>query len=274
MRVFRSDWLVLGAMLAVILTVAPRTEAAEPVRIGGTGIALAAMQILGERVTTVHPELRTTVLASLGTAGGIKGLIEGELDIALAGRDLKPEERSKGVSEAACATTALIFVTSRPQPSGITRGQLPSLYSDPAPRWPDDTLLKVILRSRTGSEYPYLIKAFPEIEGPLAAAAKRPGLPVGVSDQENAELAQRTAGSLAMMTLLQLNAEALKLFPIAFDGTMPSAETIGSGAYKLPLRICLLQGANRTPDTERFIAFVRSPEGAALLRQLGAHPSD
>jgi phosphate transport system substrate-binding protein len=274
MRIFRSGLRILGAGLAVILTLVSPTEAAEPVRIGGTGIALAAMQTIGERVRTVHPELRTTVFASLGSVGGIKGVIEGELDIALSGRDLKPEERAKGVSEAACMTTALIFATSRRESSGITRAQLPGLYSDPAPRWPDGTPLKVILRPRSGSEYPYLIKVFPEMEAPLAAAAKRPGMPVGVTDQENAELAQRTAGSLAIVTLLQLHTEELKLFPVSFDGVAPTADTIASGAYKLPLRVCLLRGANPTPDTERFIAFVRSPEGGALLREFGAHPSD
>ncbi len=275
MRVAKFRLPSLVAILAGLLALVPASpRAAEIVRIGGTGLALAAMRTIGEMVAKTHPEIATNVLSSLGTAGGIKALIEGEIEIAIAARRLKPEEKAKGIGEAACATTALIFATSHPQLSGITRALLPAIYADPHPSWPDGTPLKVILRSRAGSENPFLIEAVPGIEAALAAAYKRPGMPVGATDQENAELAQRTVGSFGVMTLLQLRSEELKLFPLALDGVMPGAETIASGAYPMPFRFCLVLPANPTPGAKQFLAYFQSPGGGAFLRRSGAMPSD
>src|SRR4051812_24967602 len=131
------------------------------VRIGGTGIALTALHKLGASPTAAEHGTRVQILPSLGTPGGIKALIAGAIDIAVAARPLKPEERAYGIEEAACLTTALVFVSSHEKASGITQAQLPGFYADTSPNWPDGTPLKVILRSRAGSENPYLVAAIP-----------------------------------------------------------------------------------------------------------------
>jgi phosphate transport system substrate-binding protein len=265
----------LRLIMAAALTLLPlASSTAGTVRVGGTGAGLAAMQLIGERVAIVHPDIQTEVLPSLGTQGGLRALGENAIQIAIALRTLTPAERDSGLREAACATTALALVSSRPQPQSLTRAQLPALYENPAPVWSDGAPLRIILRSRDGSENPFLARAVPGLETALAAAYRHPGMPVGASDQENADLAQRTEGSLAIMTLLQMRTEKLKLNPVALDGVIPSPETLLNGRYPMPIRLCLVLPANPGSDATRFIAYVKSPPGQALLRGFGAEPAE
>ena len=106
------------------------------------------------------------------------------------------------------------------------------------------------------------------------AAQQRKGIPIAATDQDNADLALRTAGSLSFMTLLQLRAEQLPLKPLALDGVAPSIETIADKTYPLSLRVCFLLSASPPPAATRLVAYVKSTEGQSLLRSFGSMLSD
>lgn len=262
--------LALVSMLGCLAVSTP-SQAGETIRIGGTGSALAAMRILGTGLQKVEPDTQVEVLASLGTLGGIEALAEGAIDVGLAARRLKPEETAKGVREAVCMVTALVFAANHPdQGYGIRSAELPALFRDPLPVWPDGTPLKIILRAHSGSEYPYLIKAVPGMAAALDDAHRRRGIPVGATDQENAEIAQRTDGALAMTSLIQVRAEKLSLRPLPVDGVAPSTGTLADGTYPFPFRICLLLPAQPSAGGWRFVSYVMSREGRDRLLALGA----
>jgi phosphate transport system substrate-binding protein len=104
----------------------------------------------------------------------------------------------------------------------------------------------------------------------LDEAHRRRGIPLGATDQENADLALRTAGSLAITSLIQLRAERLALRPLPLDGVDPTAETLADGSYPFPFRICLLLPVRPSAAGQRFVSFVTSPEGRDMLLSLGA----
>lgn len=263
-----------GLLLACAAMLAPVTPRAETLRIGGTGAGLAAMASLQSSLTTTTPEILIQLMPSLGTAGGLAALTEQALDIAITLRPLTTAEKAKGLTEATCMGTALIFATSRAQPSGITpmgitTAQLPRLYADPSPTWPDGTPLKLILRSRAGSENGYLAAAVSGMAAALVGAYQRPGIPIGATDQENADLAQRTIGSLTVMTLVQLRAERLNLRPLTLNGVAPTEETLADKTYPLSVPFCIIVPAAASPPAMQFIAHVRSAASQASLRSLG-----
>jgi phosphate transport system substrate-binding protein len=264
------------AAAALMLGAATQPVLAEPntVRIGGTGIALAALREVATSLTAIDPAIQVDVLPSMGTPGGIKALAEGAIDIAVVARPLKADEKAKGIAEAVCMTTALIFASSHKGATGLTRTQLPALYADASPKWPDGTPLNVILRSRSGSENPYLAAAIPAMGPALEAAFKRPGLPVASTDQDNARLAGQISGSLAVMTLVQARGERLDLTTLPFDGVAATAEAIANKTYPFPIRICLAVANESTKATARFMAHLRAPAGKALIESLGAIVSE
>lgn len=259
-------------LFAVAVLAAAGARAEEPVRIGGTGIGLALSRHLGEALHAADPAFKTDVLPSLGTPGGIKALNAGAIDVAIAARPLKTDEAATGIHEAACLTTALTFATSRSAAPGIDLAGLPKIYANPDPSWPDGQPLKVILRSPAGSENPYLVRLVPGMAVALAAAFDRPGIPVGVTDQENAALAMRTEGSFAIMTLLQIKAEKLALTPLAVNGVEPAPATLADGRYPMPIRVCYLLPAKASAGADKFIAFVRSQPGQEIIRRNGSEP--
>ena len=104
----------------------------------------------------------------------------------------------------------------------------------------------------------------------LDEAHQRRGIPVGATDQENADIAQRTEGALAMASLIQVRAEKLSLRPLPLDGVVPSTDTVADGTYPFPFRICLLLPAQPSAAGQRFVSYAMSREGRDTLRSLGA----
>ena len=80
-------------------------------RIGGTGMALAAMRQIGDAFTATQPHTTVKVLPSLGTGGGLAAVAAGAIDVAVAARGLNDAERAKGLQCFSYAQTPLAFVT-------------------------------------------------------------------------------------------------------------------------------------------------------------------
>lgn len=265
---------LIGLFCLASLGSFPTLSQAEVIRVGGSGAALGAMHILAGGFMAGQADLRVEVLPSLGTSGGIRALVERATDIALTVRDLTREEKAKNIEEALCMVTAMVFATSKPNAPAITRANVPGLYVNPAPVWPDGQALKLILRSRAGSENTYLIDKLPGMAAALEAAYRRSGMPVGATDQENADLATRTAGSLALTTLLQIRAEGLALHPLALDGVVPSRTTLADSTYPFPLRVCLVTRADPSSAVVSFLNHIKSAPAQAALRALDAIPAE
>ncbi|MDA1325938.1 MAG: hypothetical protein O3C34_14475 [Proteobacteria bacterium] len=270
-RAIREVMLGVAAMGAIALLSV--SSYAETVQIGGTGMGLGAMQRIGESLAAEDPKFQFEVLPSLGTSGGIKALAAEVIDVAIAGRAMKAKEKALGVREAACITTALIFATTHKKPGNLVSARLPALYANPSPRWQDGKPLKIILRARSGSENPYLAATVPGMAEALKKAYERRGMPVGSTDQENADLATRTQGSLAVMTLLQLRGERLNLNVLPLDGVVASETTLANKTYPMPLRVCLLLRTNPTANAARLVAHLSSATGRSLLQSFAAIPA-
>lgn len=260
----------VATVFAAVLGLSTAAFAQEFLRIGGTGMGLALTESIGEALNAADPAVAVTVLPSLGTPGGIKALASGAIDVAIAARSMTESERATGIREAACLKTALVFATSRHDAPGLASATLPDLYLRQDPRWPDGQAMRLILRSPAGSENDYVIRLMPRMQEAFEAAYRRPEIPVGATDQENAALAEQISGSLSILTLLQIRAERLRLTTLALDGVTPSLDTIESGRYPMPLQVCFLLPPTPKPGATKFVSFIRSPAGREIV---GRHDS-
>lgn len=232
------------------------------------GLALAAR--LAESVSAKNPDLKIEVLPSMGTSGGLRALTDGVIQIAIAARPLKPEERAIGLQERACLITPLLFATSRDSGGTIALANLPEIYSDPVRTWPDGMPLKVILRARSSSEMPFLARKIPTLKDAFESAFRRPGMAIGVTDQINADLAQSIEGSFAIMTLLQIRSESLDLRTVAIDGVEPTAKAALDGRYPLAIRFCFVTRPILSEGDAAFLDQVVSENGRGIARRFGA----
>lgn len=249
--------------------------AADELRVGGTGAALALFERLGAEFAAANGGRDTTrILPSLGSGGGIAAARDGAIDVAVSGRALADAERAAGLREAPLLRTPLILVTSRVSPPGLTRAALPTLHERPDAVWPDGAPLRVILRAPSETAVRMLAEGVPGLAAAIAAARQRRYIPVAATDQENFALARSVPGSLSVALLVQLRTEGDALAAVPLDGVMPSLAAFEAGAYGLAMELRVIVAARPNSVTARFLAFLRGARAAAILREAGAIPID
>jgi phosphate transport system substrate-binding protein len=242
---------------------------ADTLRIGGTGAVSAVLPIIFAAMPP-HENLSVEVVPSLGTSGGLQALAEGVIDIAVAARPLKPEEKARGLTPALTLRTPFVLVTSYGRPDGFKSTEIADIYKSPNAKWPNGSLIRIILRPRSETDTALMGAMFPGTAAAIETARRRPDIPIAATDQDNLTLAERLPGSLAGSSLAQMLAEQRSLRLIPIDGVTPSLTALESGAYPFGKALYFVVPTTKKKGTERFIAFINSPRGQQVLRATGS----
>ena len=261
--------------LVSLLAPSPVVHAQQPLRVGGTGSAVAAMTRLGAAAAAQDLALRVRVLPSLGSTGAIQAVADGVIDLGMIGRPLRDGERALGVVERVVARTPFVFAVG-PQVSAasITTEDLVAYYRGTRITWPDGQRVRPVLRPDHDADTEILRAIAPEVSAAMVAASHRAGMILAVTNTECNEILARSPGSVGPTTLLQLRSEAHPLRPLVWNGSTPTLENLAAGRYPLEKTIRLVFRAHPTEPVRRFLAFLASPAGRDLLRDLGALPLD
>jgi len=266
-----------AAAIIVVLTVslfAPNTglcaAATKEIRIGGTGTDLAAMKLLGQAFQKENPDIAITVYPSLGSSGGIKALLGGDLDIAVSSQDLKAAEQSHGLVAVEYGRTPFVFVTDKKNTvSQITLKQAIDIYSGQATVWPDETPIRLILRPAGEESTKILQTMSEEMRRAVQKSYTRNGLNTAINDQENADLLERLPGSFGASALCQLISEKRVLNVLSLNGVKPTLKTLADGNYPYSMDLSLVTGPRSSPPARQFVDFVFSPAGQSILIKTG-----
>jgi phosphate transport system substrate-binding protein len=267
------DRTVFAAAALLLLVSATTSDArADTLRTGGTGSAAMMLRMIGDAYTARVPDTVIEVVPSLGSTGAIAAAADGTLDFAVSARPLKPEEAARSLTATVFARTLFGLASSYPTPGNLAGSEVAGFFTNPASAWPDGTRLRVILRPKSEFDTTLLERAFPDMVGALAQLRLRPEIPVAATDQDNVRMAERFPGSLVVTTLAQMQTEKPRLHFLTIDGVAPTLENFERGTYPHRKDLHLVLPARRTASLERFVAFLRSPEGAKLLRESGSLP--
>ena len=109
---------VVLAALGVAMTFVPAV--ADDLKVGGTGAVNGALHQLAPAFLA-DSGITLQIVASLGTSGGNAAVADGKLGLAIAGRDLKQNEKAKGIKVAMTLRTPFGLATSRADPDGSSR---------------------------------------------------------------------------------------------------------------------------------------------------------
>lgn len=266
-RVVRTA--VVAAFLGLLS--GPLGEAAQLVmRIGGTGSALPGIRLVAEAYKRQNRGRGIVVLPSLGSSGGIKALAAGELDMALSARPLRAEEASKGLAATAYAWTPFVFAAGPECPlDALTTSQVVDLYQGATTQWPDGRRIRLVLRPPADSDNDVLRGLSPEIGAAVDAALARPGMIIGVTDQDAAELLERLPGAFGVTTLALVRSEGRRVKVLALDGIAPSVKALASGRYPYHKVLYLVTGSHPPDEVRRFRKFLTSPTARGILTEHG-----
>ena len=264
---------ILAAAALLLLAIAQTSGArADTLRTGGTGSAATMLLQIGKAFTAQVPGTSIEVVPALGSTGAISAVVDGALEFAVSARPLKPEETAKGLSQTVLARTVFGLVSSYPHPGNIASTDVVGFFTNPTSSWPDGTRLRIILRPRSEFDSTLLGNAFPHMAGAIEQLRLRSEIPVAATDQDNVRMAERIPGSLVPTTLAQMQTEKPNLHFLTIDGVAPTLENFERGAYPYHKDLYLILPARMTTSLQRFIAFLRSPEGTKLLREAGSLP--
>lgn len=258
----------LSAGLLVTSLLVP--VAAEELRIGGTGTALGTMRLLGEAWTRQQAITKVTVLRSLGSGGGIKAVLAGQVDLAVSSRPLRESEIAQGARQIEYGRTPFVFVVQRGNKvEGLSTRELADIYAGRTEQWADGTRIRLVLRP-VGDTDSETIKAIsPEVRAAKESAEQRKGMSFAVTDQEAADNLEKIPGAFGPSTLALILSEQRSLKPLRFNGVAPTPGNIENGSYPLTRTVYFIVGPKSPPAAQRFVDYVQSPPGREILRRHG-----
>ncbi len=257
------------AVLVVLLVSGSRTVAAETIRISGTGGAMETMRILGEAFRKNNPGIRVEMVTGMGSSGSIKAVLAGRLDIGLSGRTLNDEEREQGAVETRYAKTPFVFaVNGTLKITGMTLEGVAGIYAGNRD-WEGGKRIRLVLRSPKDSDVPVLKGMSPAMSAAVDVALRRKGMIIATTDDDAVDIIESVPGAFGGTTLSLVLSEKRALRVLALDGVVPSVRTMADRSYPYSKTFFMVTRKNPSAAVLRFIAFVRSPAGSAILSKYG-----
>mgnify|MGYP002644756633 CR=1 FL=1 len=218
-----------------------------------------------------HPNVTVTAEFT-GSSAGIESVLAGSVDIGNSSRNLKDEEKAKGVAENIVAIDGIAVVVDPANTvEDLTKDQLTSIYDGSVTNWKDvggnDAPIVVVGReagSGTRGAFEELLK--------LEDACKYSN----ELDSTGAVMAKvaSTPGSIGYVSLdvLDDTVKALKL-----DGAEPTEENIKAGKYFLSRPFVMATKGEISEQSDLVKAlfdFIYSDEGSELVKSVGLITAD
>lgn len=262
------------ALLALFTAALP---AGETLRVGGSGSALGLFQRLAQGYEKQHPGIRILVLPSIGSSGGIQAVIDGKLDFGVSNRALIDDERVAGIDFSAFATTAFVFISSMATPmEPLSLRDVEDIYAGRRAQWKDGSPIRIILRPRSDSAHSMLVRLSPGLGAAVDQAHGRPGIALGMTDQDALSLVEQTPGAFGTALLGTVQAENRRVRILSIKD-WPGRRDRGKDLSPAGPTVCiwLLHRPGSLSDAgKNFLAYLRSKESRKTMAGLGFWEGD
>lgn len=240
------------------------------IKIGGTGNALGTMQILAAAYHEANPDIKITVLPSIGSSGAIKAVPRGKIDIGLSSRPLKEAESATGVISVEYARTpTVIAVSNTLDYDSITIDQLVEIYTGRLAQWPNGELIRPIIRQPGDDNTKQLKQLSPALKSAVEFADTRTGLLFASTDQEAVDKIEKTPSSFGVTSLALILSEKRPIHAMKIDGVEPTPEACISGSYPLIKHFYFILPQTIPDHVTDFLEYVKSSVGKSILEENG-----
>jgi len=261
------------APLFLVAAMFPGNVRAETLKISGTGGAIGGIRLLAEAFRKANPGVEVIIPQGMGSSGGIRAAIAGKLDIGVSARRLDAEERTRGGRETPYAQTPFVFGANPDvKQSDVTLSDVVDIYGGRRTTWEDGSPLRLVLRPASDSDAIALKRMSRLMAESVELSQKREGMIVAMTDQECADMIERTSRAFGTTTLALVVSEKRKIRILSVSGVNPTPANLRDGSYPYAKTFYLVTGPTPSPTAARFIRFVRSHEGRSILSRVGHLP--
>ena len=261
-------------VMTILITTAPAVSAQTTLKVDGSTGVMPLVAALAKVYETKTPNVKIETGKGLGTKARIEALKAGSIDIAVASHGLKVDELvAQGMIIDEIARTPVVFgVNSSVLLTNLSQTQVCEIYSGVLTNWktaggPD---LAIAVRTRPETEVDTevvrnQISCLKTLKIPEAAKVMQRGGDMAI------ELAT-TSGAIGMTTSTVAEQSGDKIKALSLDGVAPTEANVTAGNYRLVREVFLVTKASASPETKDFIAFVKSADGAKIIKANGAIP--
>jgi phosphate transport system substrate-binding protein len=270
---------VVAAGLIFLLGGDPQNGSAQrsgQLSVVGSTSALPFVAICAEEFNPLQDELSVSVTGS-GTGVGIKSLASGIADIAMASREVKAEEveiYGDRFEPFPIAIDAVCIGVSRDVYDGgvkeISRNQLSSIYNGKIESWkdlggPDEPIEAIAREEGSGTRDLFNEVVMGRLDHETPGADSYRG--------SNAEVWAAIVSGEGAIGYISLNyAKGDDLVALAYEGVLPSAETVRDGSYPLARTLYLYTDGEPDGNERTFLDFVSGERGQDVAEDLGFVP--
>lgn len=207
--------------------------------------------------------------SSSGSA--LRAVAAGRLDVGLSSKLPSKADRAAGLESVEVARTAVVFAVhaSVKGVTGLSRAQVCAIYAGKVTHWQavGGPRLAILPLSRYPKSTPTKI-----VRKHVACFREGPGVLRLVKAGDMAKALASKPGTIGFTNLSVVQQHAGAIRALALDGTAPTPANLQSGAYPMIRRFFLItKGAPAGPVAD-LAAFVKSAEGARVIRASGAVP--
>jgi len=238
-------------------------------KVSGSTTVLPIAKEAAKRYMMKNPNVQIEVSGG-GSGFGVKQVGEGLVDIGMASRDLKPEEKQKYpdlvTHEIAYDGVAVVVHPSNPI-TGLTKEQVKKIFAGEITNWKEvggkDAPINVYTRDEeSGTREVFWEKALDkgEITKKAVVVNSNGAMKAAVSQDPNA------IGFLSV-GYVDNSVKAVK-----FDGIEPTEENVKNGKYKISRTLWLITKGEPSELEKAFIDYILSEEGQKIVKEKGYLP--
>lgn len=262
--------LALGALLALGTFVGCGRQESKTVATDGSTSMEMVIGALKETFEKANKDITVTYNPT-GSGSGITAVAEGRCDIGLSSRNLKDEEKDKGLEETVLAYDGIAVIVNPQNPvSDLSVETIAKIYIGEITNWKEvggEDAEIVLIGREAGSG---TRDGFEEVTGTKDSCEYRQEL-TSTGDVITTVAGNPAAVGYASTASLKDSVKALKA-----DGVEASEETIKDGSYKIQRSFILVtrKDTKLSDAAQKFFDYATSEEASEVIKKAGAVPAE
>lgn len=254
------------SMIIVLVIFAGSASAEEKIRIAGSGSMIALLNELTKAYAAEHKGVVFDInQKSIESTGGVQAAAAGQIEIGLASRALKDEEKALVHAVEISRVATVIGVNRGVGIKGITSEQLCKIYSGAIANWKDlggaaENIVPLTRpdRDATKETVRKSVACFKELKEPASVV-------VVPTSPEMTKILSNRPGTVGFTDSVALDDSAGSIVGLTLDGIAPTGDNVRSAKYKIIKNNFLVTKGEPKGAVKAFIEFVKGPKGAKII---------
>jgi phosphate transport system substrate-binding protein len=245
-------------------------------RASGSGTCLPLLRIL----SAGQPDKATRLifLPGLHSAGGVKGVSRGSLDIGAISRELTPEEASQEITTTWLSSDGLVMAV-HPSVSdlgvtGLTSEQVRGIYSGAITDWSQvgaSTSRPIVVIDRhEGESAKIALRKY--VLGPEARTKVTSSAIAVYYESDMVDSVRTTAGAIGYFSLGYAISQKVPVTRLRLDGVEPSVASVEAGRYTLVRPLGVVTRSDPPDPVAVFLQWATSEQARAIMTVNGYAP--